>query len=161
MRAGGLEIRAARLDEAAAIAAAHVRADAETYAPIFRERFQAVPLADSLARWDAALVAGDELLVADEDGQIVGLIHASETWMSALYLLATHQRRGLGRTLMTELRRRLAARGVTHVGFQCVAENAPALAFYAAMGALPVGRKREGEGEMAWEEIVFRLPVAA
>jgi GNAT superfamily N-acetyltransferase len=161
MRLRAIEIRAARPDEAAAIAEAHVRADTETYTPIFGDRFRAVALDASLARWEAAFIAGDELLVAGEDGAIVGLIHASETWMSALYILASHHRRGLGRTLLRELARRLTARFVRQIGFQCVAENARALAFYEAMGAEPVGRKQEGEGADAWEEVVFRLELVA
>ena len=115
----------------------------------------------SLSRWEAAFVAGDELLVADDRGRVVGLIHASETWMSALYILASHHRRGLGRTLLAELWQRLLARGVRRIGFDCVAESARAIAFYTAMGAKPVGRKWEGEGALAWEEVVFQLEIDA
>jgi ribosomal protein S18 acetylase RimI-like enzyme len=161
MPAAPIAIRPARVDEAAAIAAVHVRADEETYRPIFGAHFRAVDVAESLARWDAAFTAGDELLVAEDDGAIVGLAHASETWMSALYLLASHHRRGVGARLLAELCRRLAARGVTRIGFQAVADNAGAIAFYRAMGAEVVGRKREGEGEAAWDELLLALDIAA
>jgi GNAT superfamily N-acetyltransferase len=143
------------------VARTHVRADEETYRPIFRERFQGVPLAESLRRWEAALTAGDELLVATDGGAIVGLAHATETWMSALYLLATHHRRRIGARLLIDLCGRLRARGVAEIGFQAVADNARAIAFYEAMGARLVGRKTLGDGDNTWEDVVFALATDA
>jgi GNAT superfamily N-acetyltransferase len=145
------------MDDVAAVASAHVQADRETYAPIFAGKFREVELARSQARWTAALVADAVFLVAVDDGRIVGFAQAHENWLSALYLLASHHRRGLGARLLTEARARLAARGVREIGFQCVAANTAAIAFYEAQGARQVGRKLEGEGDEAWEDVIFAL----
>lgn len=152
-----MQIRSVRSGEAAAVARIHVQADAETYRPLFGAHFHAVPIDESLARWEAALAAGDVFLVAEDEGTIVGLAHASGDWMSALYLLATHRRRGLGAALLSELCRAVEARGVTEIRFDCVATNDNALAFYEAMGARRTGREWRGGGEDAWEEVLFAL----
>jgi GNAT superfamily N-acetyltransferase len=156
-----VSIRPARPDEAEALARVHVRADFETYAPIFGAKARQLPIAESLARWETAFVAGDVLLVADDGGRIVGMAHASERWMSALYLLATHHRRGIGRRLLSALCAALRARAVAEIGFQAVADNHSALRFYAAMGARQVGRKLEGDGDDAWEDVVLALATDA
>jgi ribosomal protein S18 acetylase RimI-like enzyme len=157
----GVIIRPAKPDEASAIACVHVQADRETYEPIFGEKFREVALALSVARWETAFVAGDVMLVVEDGGRIVGLAHASEHWMSALYLLATHHRRGIGQRLLSALCAALRARGVGEIGFQAVADNHNALGFYEAMGARQVGRKLEGEGDDAWEEVLLTLATDA
>jgi GNAT superfamily N-acetyltransferase len=152
-------IRPARREEAHAIALVHVRADRETYAPIFGADFQQVSLERSLQRWETALAAGDVLIVAVDDGRIVGFGHATEDWMSALYLVATHLRRGIGSRLLAALRAELRTRRVTEVGFKAVAGNERALAFYAAHGAREVGRRWQDEGGAGWEDVHFVLPI--
>src|SRR5271167_1610161 len=96
-------IRPARADEALAVAQVHIRADHETYQPLFGAHFEAVDIDRSQLRWDAALGAGDVLLIAEEADQIVGFAHATPSWMSSLYLLATHLRRGIGLDLLIAL----------------------------------------------------------
>jgi ribosomal protein S18 acetylase RimI-like enzyme len=159
--AGDIRIRPARADEALAVAAVHIRADRETYQPIFGAQFKAVELAGSELRWAAALAAGDVLLVAVEDERIVGFAHATPTWMSALYLLATHQRRGVGLDLLVALCEVLRARGVAEVDFKAVAGNTGAIAFYQTVGARITGRETQGEGAAAWEDILFTLATEA
>lgn len=150
-------IRPARRDEALAVARVHVQADRETYTPIFAEQFREVSLEESLARWETALTAGHALLVATDAGAIVGFAHAGDAWMSALYLLASHRRRGIGARLLTALCEDVRGRGVDEIGFTCVAANELALAFYEAMGARQLGRTMIGEGDNVWEEIVLEL----
>jgi ribosomal protein S18 acetylase RimI-like enzyme len=157
----GVVIRPVGAEEALAVARTHVQADRETYQPIFGAAFREVELDVSQLRWDAALGAGDVLLAAEEAGRMIGFAHASPTWMSALYLLAAHRRRGIGLQLLRALCEALQRRGVTEIGFQAVAENADAIAFYEAVGAKAVGRKREGEGEDTWEDIIFTLATDA
>jgi GNAT superfamily N-acetyltransferase len=152
-----MEIRPVCAGEAAAVARVHVQADAETYRPLFGAHFHAVPIEASLARWETALAAGDVFLVAEDGGQIVGFAHAHGDWMSALYLLAADRRRGVGRTLLGELCAAVQARGVAEIRFDCVATNDNAIAFYEAMGARRTGREWRGEGDDAWEEVLFAL----
>jgi ribosomal protein S18 acetylase RimI-like enzyme len=152
-----MKIRPVRASEAATVARVHVQADAETYRLLFGAHFHAVPIDESLARWETALATGDVFLVAEDEGDIVGFVHAHGDWMSALYLLPAHQRRGVGRTLLSELCAAVQARGVAEIRFDCVATNANAIAFYEAMGARRTGRKWEGEGDDAWEEVLFAL----
>jgi GNAT superfamily N-acetyltransferase len=154
-------IRPVAPDEALAVAVVHVQADSETYEPIFGDRFREVEIGASQLRWDAALDAGDVLLAALTDGRIVGFAHATPTWMSALYLLASHRRRGIGLRLLLALCEALRDRGVGEIGFQAVADNTGAIAFYLAVGARAAGRKWEGEGDEAWEDIVFTLATDA
>ncbi len=154
-------IRPAQDDEAPAVALVHVEADRETYQPIFGPRFEAVDIDRSQLRWDTALAAGDVLLVAVETGRIIGFAHATPAWMSALYLLASHQRRGIGLRLLVALGEALRARDVAEIGFRAVADNANAIAFYEAVGARIVGREIQGEGDAAWEDILFTLATDA
>jgi ribosomal protein S18 acetylase RimI-like enzyme len=100
-------------------------------------------------------------LAAEDGGGMVGFAHASPSWMSALYLLSSHRRRGIGLGLLCALCEALRDRGVGEIGFQAVANNAGAIAFYEAVGAKAVGRKREGEGDESWEDIVFTLATDA
>jgi hypothetical protein len=46
---------------------------------------------------------------------------------------------------------------VTEIRFDCVAINDNAIAFYEAMGARWTGREWRGEGDDAWEEVLFAL----
>ncbi|HEY2708874.1 MAG TPA: GNAT family N-acetyltransferase [Caulobacteraceae bacterium] len=152
-------IRPVGLGEALAVAGVHVQADRETYEPLFGVHFQEVALDVSLSRWEAALTAGDVFLVAEERGQVVGFVHASETWMSSLYLLASHLRRGIGSRLLNAMRAELKARGVTDIGFKAVADNVRAVAFYDAQGARQLGRQKAEDGGATWEDIFFALTV--
>jgi L-amino acid N-acyltransferase YncA len=158
---GAVLIRSARPDEALGVAQVHILADRETYEPLFGAHFEAVDVDRSQLRWDTALSAGDVLLVAEAAGRIVGFAHATPTWMSALYLLSTHLRRGIGLDLLVALCEALQARGVAEIGFKAVATNVNALAFYEAVGARAVGRETQGQGAGRWEEIIFALATDA
>ena len=150
-------VRDAIAADLGAIVAAHVQADAETYRPIFRERFRERTRLECDRRWRDAFAAGDVLLVAEDQERVVGFAHAHGDWMSALYLLASHYRQGLGLALLSELCRQTAARGLRAIEFQCVADNANAIAFYETMGARRIGDKTEGEGDHRWKDLIFRL----
>ena len=150
-------VRPARHRDVDAVAGAHIQADRETYQPIFLERFRPPPMEESRARWLRALANDDVFLVADDGAAIVGFAHAAGAWMSALYLIASHHRQGLGARLLTEVCAQVRRRGVAEIEFQAVAANAGAIAFYEAMGARQIGRKLEGKGEDAWEDVVFAL----
>jgi GNAT superfamily N-acetyltransferase len=156
-----MEVRPVRQGEALTVARVHVQADGETYRPLFGPRFHEAPLADSLARWERALALGDVFLAGTDEGRLVGLAHASGAWMSALYLLASHRRRGIGARLLIMLCEAVRLRGVGDIGFACVSTNADAIAFYETLGARQSGRRSMGEGEDVWEDILFTLDTSA
>jgi ribosomal protein S18 acetylase RimI-like enzyme len=78
------------------------------------------------------------LLVAEEDGEIVGSVMAGydghRGWINYLAVSPSRQRRGLGRALMVAAEERLATLGCAKVNLQVRDGNAVARAFYEAIG---------------------------
>ena len=155
-----VEIREAALDDVPAIARVHVQADWDTYSVLFGSQAYALELGESECRWRRALEEGDMLLVASDGAEIIGLGHAREDRIGALYLLRSYQRRGIGRALLARLLEGLNQRGVTEARFDVVAINVNAIGFYQALGAYPVGRciNRDPRGDT--EDLVFAIPTA-
>ncbi len=81
------------------------------------------------------------LLLADEDGQIVGsLIIGWDGWRCHLYRFAVHpdrRRRGIGRALLDTAERRFAGFGGHRVDAMVLADNAIAHPAWAAAGYAP------------------------
>jgi ribosomal protein S18 acetylase RimI-like enzyme len=75
----------------------------------------------------------DERLAASGYGGEIG----------ALYILRAHQHRGIGRALMAALARALAELGHDAASLWVLRENAPARAFYEALGGEIVGEKSD------------------
>ena len=152
-----IQIREAALEDIPAIARVHVAADWETYSALFGSRAHALEPGESELRWRRALCDGDTLLVANDDGDIVGLGHARGDRIGALYLLRSHQRRGAGRALLRDLLAALNQQGVSEARFDVVAANENAIAFYRAHGAYLVGRciNRDARGDS--EDLVFAI----
>jgi GNAT superfamily N-acetyltransferase len=153
-----IQIREAALDDIPAIARVHVNADWDTYSALFGSRAYALGFGESELRWRRALCDGDTLLVASDGGDIVGLGHARGDWIGALYMLRSHQRRGAGRALLWGLLAALNRQGIPEAGFDVVAANENAIAFYRAHGAQPVGRciNRDTRGDN--EDLIFAIP---
>ena len=87
------------------------------------------------------------LLVADDDGEIVGAVIAAwDGWRGNLYRLAVapvRRRRGIGRALVADAERRLRARGARRISALVVESAGGADAFWTSAGYLPdaaVGR---------------------
>jgi|SRR5215475_888469 len=150
-------IRRAILDDVPAIARVHVQADWDTYSALFGSQAYALEPGESEIRWRRALRGGDILLVAIDGVEIVGLGHARGNRIGALYLLRSHQRRGLGKALLSSLLASLKKLGVLEVCFDVVAANENAIAFYRAHGAYPVGRciNRDSRGDT--EDLIFAI----
>jgi len=95
--------------------------------------------------WHQNLERGDSATwVAEDGGRIVGWISAgrsrdadavpttSEVW--AIYVAPSHWRRGIGRHLWHDAERHLGAGGFSEVTLWVLKANAPAIAFYEALG---------------------------
>lgn len=80
----------------------------------------------------------DLFLVGTLDGTIVGSViggyEGHRGWVNYLAVEASHRRRGIGRTLMKEIERRLSALGCPKVNLQIRAENKEAIQFYERTG---------------------------
>ncbi len=83
----------------------------------------------------------DLVLVAELSGQVAGVLLATfdgrRGWLQRLAVDPPARRRGLGRLLVTEAERRLAAHGAPKVNLVVTARNHGAIAFWDAMGYEP------------------------
>jgi ribosomal protein S18 acetylase RimI-like enzyme len=154
-------IRDAVLDDVAAIARVHMRSDWDTYSPLFGAEAYALRPDETELRWRRALGDGDALLVACESGEIVGFGHARGDRIGALYLLGSHQRRGMGSALLSGLLTILKKRGVAEAHFAVVAKNANAIAFYRSRGAYAVGRCINHDARGDTEDLIFAIPTGS
>jgi ribosomal protein S18 acetylase RimI-like enzyme len=158
-----IKIREAVLDDVPAIVRVHVQADWDTYSALFGSQAYALEPGESELRWRRAIGDGDILLVASDGIEIVGLGHARGDRIGALYLLRSHQRRGIGKALLTHLLASLKELSVAEARFDVVAINDNAIAFYRAHGAYPVGRSVNRAARGDTEDLVFAIstdPVA-
>jgi ribosomal protein S18 acetylase RimI-like enzyme len=157
-----IAIRRAQAGDAAAIAVVHVAAWRETYAGLVPERMlRAFSVAERTRRSHRILTAPDPVresavfVAVRPDGAIAGFgscgrqpaaALAADGFageFSALYLLATQQRQGVGRRLMAIMAQDLLARGMRGAALWVLCDNTPARRFYEALGAQVVGRRVE------------------
>jgi ribosomal protein S18 acetylase RimI-like enzyme len=161
-----IAIRRAQAGDAGAIAVVHVAAWRETYAGLMPEPLLgALSVEERTSRWHRILTTPDR---SRESAAFV-TVHAAQSVVgfgscgrqpladlvaggfagefSALYVLAAHQRRGLGRRLMVLMAEDLMARKVRGAALWVLRENEPARRFYEALGAKVVGRRVETVGE--------------
>jgi ribosomal protein S18 acetylase RimI-like enzyme len=152
-----IEIRKAKIDDVPALARVHVQADWDTYAPLFGCRAYALELIECELRWRRALYDNDTLLLASDGAEIVGLGHAKGARISALYLLRSHQRRGIGKAMLSALLEAMNQRGVVEARFDVVASNEGAIAFYRSCGAYPVGETIHRDRRGDTTDVVFAI----
>jgi phosphinothricin acetyltransferase len=98
---------------------------------------------------------GDAVLVADDGGEIAGFAAYGEfrdnrlwpgyrlTVENTVHVLETHQRRGVGRALMTALIERAAQDGKHAMIAAVDSENDGSIAFHQSLGFVEVGRLPE------------------
>ena len=155
-----IHIREALLDDIPAIARVHIEADWDTYSALFGSEAYALQPAETVLRWRRALHNGDTLLVASDSGEIVGLGHAQGDRIGALYLLRSHQRKGIGSALLSGLLSTLSKRGIDEARFDVVAKNKNAIAFYRSRGAYQTGRCINHDARGNTEDLVFAIATA-
>ena len=152
-------LRPAVLADAAAIGAVHVESWRETYSGLLPDAMLAEL---SVERWAAMWedLLGDPgtaekmaILVAENEGRIVGIGGCGPQRDKALaksgftgefgmiYVLRSHQGRGLGRSIMTSLARSLAKLGHAKASLWVFRENERARRFYERLGGTIVGEK--------------------
>jgi len=155
-------IRRARAGDAAAIAAVHVAAWRQTYTGLVPARMlSAFSVEERTRRWHRILTAPDPSLesvvfvAVQPDQSVAGfgscgrqpaaalLADGFAGEFSALYVLAAHQRQGLGRRLMALMAQDLLAREMRGAALWVLRDNEPARRFYEALGAKVVSQRVE------------------
>jgi GNAT superfamily N-acetyltransferase len=96
------------------------------------------------------------MLVADEQGDLVGFTACGAGEVMTFFVAAGHWRRGVGRALMDAALSDLAARGYAEAVVWSFADNERANAFYEASGFSRDGAERTEESWANITEIRFR-----
>lgn len=133
--------------DAGRIAELHVACWREAYAGIVPVSIlDGVDMAERIARWRGHLEGdGGAIFLAEAEGAAAGFIHAGrlaeplvegiEGHIFALYVLARHHRRGIGRRLIGLAAAQLLGQGGRALSVGVLTANAPARAFYEVLGA--------------------------
>jgi ribosomal protein S18 acetylase RimI-like enzyme len=172
----GSAIRPAVADDADALGAMHVAAWCEAYSGLVpQDVLASLDPARRAAMWQGIIPAG-RVLVAEQDGAIVGFLSwgpqrtpdlpfAAE--VGALYVLRHAQRRGLGRRLMAAAARQMQRASFASASLWVLDGNAPARRFYEALGGRACAQAhqpREGwiahETAYGWDNLTPLLAAA-
>lgn len=162
-----VELRTATTRDVEALARVHVTAWRETYAEQLPETFFGdEALAHRQRMWRRALIedpqASHAIVVADDDGDVVGFAWAGPTMpddadaavaqqLYAIYLLARHHGRGVGRQLLD------AVIGDADACLWVARENARARRFYERAGFVTDGvEKADDRVPTFWETRMVR-----
>jgi GNAT superfamily N-acetyltransferase len=163
-----IPIRPALESDAPGIAHVHVASWRSTYAGLMPADFLAnLSLESRENQWRSYIANPNrksEFFVAEDmDGQIIGFacggpereghpIYKGELY--AIYLLAEHQGKGIGRALMQAVVQFLLTQDLTTMLVWVLAGN-PACGFYEAMGGVHVGSKPLEIGGETLEELAY------
>ena len=166
-----IRIREATEADAPAIARVHVDSWRTTYKGIVPDDYLAALSYEQRERvWQGNLSAGravEFVYVAEDDGgQVVGFAsggrqnsgdaeYAGELY--AIYLLASHQGRGIGRQLVMAVTRRLLQADLPSMLVWVLAAN-PARAFYEALGGKELYEKPINIGGASLVEVAYGWP---
>jgi len=141
-----IHYRPATPADAEALARLHVASWREAYAGIVpQEILDGVDMAGRIARWREHLGQDGITFVAAAGGELAGFIRAAapeeplvagaDGHIFALYILRRHARQGIGRQLLARAAAAWDGRGGRALSVGVLTENAPAVAFYRALGA--------------------------
>ena len=162
-------IRAAEVEDCDALGRLHVRGWRETYDGLLPEWVieRLTPAARSL-QWRTGLERGDKgpiVFIAEAEDRSPARFAAAGPgrdpafpWQAeiyAVYVLQRHHRQGLGRALLRKLGGELAARGKRQAGTWVLSANAPACAFYAAIGGRAVHQRIDQSEGWACDETAY------
>lgn len=164
-----VNIREAVPGDAEAIARVHVASWRTTYAGIVAQSYlDGLNVADGARSWERRLLferVGTTLVAEDEAG-IFGFasggapLHPVDGYQGelyAIYLLQSHQQRGVGAELMREVACSLRRDAILSMVVWALAEN-KACGFYRHMGGVRIAEKPIEIGGKALPEIAFGWP---
>lgn len=163
-----ITIREADVSDAAAIARVHVDCWRTTYAGIVPEDYLAnLSYSQREQIWHAALSASESpsfvYVAEDTTGEVVGFASAGQERsgqvaykgeLYAIYILASYQRRGIGRRLTQAVAKRLVEAGIHSMLVWVLADN-PFRAFYEALGGQQVTEQEIAIGGAKLMEVAY------
>lgn len=142
-----MNLRRATLDDAPALAKAHVESWLKAYRGIVPDaRLHGFTVERQTERFRQSLAEdSEETYVAELDGQILGFLtlgdcrdsdvdHSTTGEIWGIYLLPQHWRKGIGRFLAKQGESMLASRGCSFVTLWVLEANGQARRFYEAVG---------------------------
>jgi GNAT superfamily N-acetyltransferase len=163
-----VEIRPARVEDAAEIARVHVESWQVAYADVFPAAFLASIDVEARRRLAVKMLKEETppTLVADVDGRIAGFVSFGESRdddargcgeVYAIYVAPESWRLGLGRELLRHAEETLLGAGFRAAMLWVLEENPRARRFYEAMGWTPDGKSKQIErGGVETAEIRYR-----
>jgi ribosomal protein S18 acetylase RimI-like enzyme len=98
---------------------------------------------------------GADMLVAEIEGEIAGLIHCVDDFVDALHVSSGFQRKGLGRRLMGRAERDMAAKGFRQARLETDTFNEQSQSFYKALGYVEMGRYPDEEWQSGLTTVLF------
>ena len=168
-----IDYRAATADDAAAIGALHVASWCETYAGLLpQDMLDGLSPESRSAMWAAVLEApgapdASRVFVAQGSVGIVGFGACGgqrDTAMrergfngevGAIYVLRSHQRAAVGRSLMGLMARDLIARRLASASLWVLRDNMGARRFYEGLGGSLIGEKMVAAGDASLPEVAY------
>ena len=166
-----MRVRVASVEDAPGIARVHVDTWRTAYRGILPADFlNALSYEARTQRWCENLAqAGPQqfTLVAEDDDAVVGFAGGGperdgmpgyDGEIYAVYVLAQHQRRGIGRQLMGVSARRLMDHGFGAAMLWALEANWRARAFYEALGGQFIGRKAKVVADTPQIEVAYGWP---
>ena len=166
-------LRKATHADAVTLGALHVASWHETYTGIIpRQMLAGLSVDARTAMWSKMLEAADEfecpaVFAAEDCGCVIGfgscgqqrddaLIDAGfSAAFSALYVLRSHQGRGVGRLIMAAMSKELSAAGHTAACLWVLRANYPARGFYEKLGGIIVGEKIDERPDGSLIEVAY------
>ena len=159
-------LRPATLSDVEGIACVHVQAWRESYRELIPQAtLDALSVEKRAAQWRHTLCNPDRsTFVAEVAGTLCGFASgggilwsglSTGSEVSALYLLDSAKRRGVGRALFQAELTALTGRGFTSTGLWVLTGNGPARRFYEAMGGRAAESRIDTTGGLALDEISY------
>jgi L-amino acid N-acyltransferase YncA len=163
-----MRVRDALLEDAAVIAEVHLASWKTTYPGIIDQGYiDELRVEDGAARWVTRLTEKTAIILVAEDesgvfgfaagGGIVHPVDGYEGELAAIYLLASHQRKGAGAALTRRMASELRRQGFRNMVVWVLREN-PACGFYQRMGGVQVAEQPIEIGGQTLPEVAFGWP---
>lgn len=103
--------------------------------------------------------SGADMLVAEADGRVAGLVHCVDDFIDALHVHSDFQRRGVGRRLLARAERDIAEKGFPRVRLETDTFNEQARGFYRALGYVETAHYPDEEWQSGLTTVLMEKPL--